>query len=183
MNTFQLEQCLTQNPYTTKFFQKVVPCDKLPKKYIKIEDPTDQKMYISNTDISGKKGTHWCCFVISSKFVHYFNSLGTSYHSNKWFKQFIKTNRKKRQIIFHKRKIQSNYSDTCGEFCGLYLLCCSRRTPLSKFYKIFSNDLIKNDYLAINLFNKYFECKKNCVGTIFNGQSCVSLFHKKNWKQ
>lgn len=159
MDSIELEQCLTQNPFTKKYFKEVVSCDRLPRKYIEIDKTFEKIMFISNTKPRTHKGEHWVVFVVSKRQIEYFDSLGKPYKTNKYFNQFINTNKRHRKIVFFKKKLQSDISNCCGEYSALYILARSKNVSFKKFFKFFNKELLENDILALKTFKKNFKCR------------------------
>lgn len=191
MNTLELEKCLRLNTHTNKTFKGVFAANQLPTKPIKLTNKGNAKLsLVANVSVDSKPGLHWICFVISnSGTLEYFDTSGESYRKNKYFKKFVQTNCKNRKIIFYKKKIQSDFSDLCGEYVCLYILARSRNIPPDSFYQCFNHrDLIENDYKAFNTFNSYFKCRKqNCNKNYYPStaqlncnQYCKSIFECKN---
>ena len=87
MNTSQIWTALKSDPVTGKKFLGVFPADRLPK-----EIESYPKGFIANTDVSGKRGTHWVAFYFPSEGkAEFFDSYGQPperYH--KFFRDYLK---------------------------------------------------------------------------------------------
>lgn len=192
MNTLELEKCLSLNRHTKKTFKAVFAANQLPKNPLKLSKGNKKLSLVVNVSKDSEPGLHWVCFIISnSGALEYFDTSGTHYTKNKYFKKFVQTNStscKNRKIIFYNKKIQSDFSDLCGEYVCLYILARSRNISPYSFYKYFNNsDLIANDYKALKTFNNNFECRKEKCKKSFSSktqqldcnQNCKSIFECK----
>lgn len=187
MNNFELEKCLRQNPYTRKIFIGVFPSNRIPKKPINIRTDNDKIGFIANVSDDTHPGSHWISFVITKTTIEYFDSGGKSYTKNKYFKTFVKINSIKKKIIFNKLKIQSEFSDSCGQYSALFLLARAKNIDPLLFFNFFkTKDLIENDFLAYSMFKRYFKCKTEnydnqvSIPYVKYRQSCKSKYECNN---
>lgn len=154
MNTIDLVKVLSKNKYTSKKFKGVFPRNHLPKHIVK------PALIIANTDPSSKPGEHWVCFYIPKKGVgEYFDSFGDK-PKNRQFIKFLNDNVE--SFVYSKKRIQSDFSSWCGQFCCVYMYYKCKGKKLNDFLRNFSNtDLISNDEKIIHMYTKLLQNKKN----------------------
>lgn len=153
MNTLDIIQTLSLNKHTKKNFQGVFPCDHLP---VKVKKPA---LIVANTDPAHKSGTHWVAFFIPTHGPsEYFDSFGKR-PIKKQFLQFLKNNTK--SYVYNSKRIQGDFSSTCGHYCCVYLYYKSRSKQLKDFLKEFSKKNYNlNDQKIIHLYTSKFLRKK-----------------------
>lgn len=152
MNTVQLTVDMMNNKKIKRNFKGVFPADKLPKR---LKKPA---MLIANTDPSSKPGSHWVAFHIPVKGpIEFFDSTGRGPESDH-FKSFLRKNGKK--LLCNKNRLQSLFSTTCGNYCGVFLYLRSNNISFKKFLSLFSNDYSKNDSDIYEMYRKIFGSKK-----------------------
>jgi len=110
MNTKQIWQALAGNPVTSEFFEGVYASDTLK------EIQKRPRLVVSNTDPSGRSGTHWVAFFFEGDNVDFFDSLGQlmseySPHFVNFSKQFASS------FNYAKIRTQPINSDLCGYYC------------------------------------------------------------------
>ena len=144
MNTAQIAYAL--DPKTSKKFCGVFPSDKLPQ--------TTNKYpcgLVANTDPSTKPGKHWISIYLSSpckgswfdsygKSPEFYGAAFTSFlekHCDDW--------------DFNNRKLQSDWSDVCGQYCIVFLSHKARGYSMNKIVQLFGNDTVLNDSAAVSL--------------------------------
>ena len=90
MNTFQLAQVLTIDPFTKESFAGVYACDQLSS--IKINEYP--KSFVVNTDPMALPGTHWIAIYFNEQMKgEFFDSYGKHpIHYNKHFLDFMNRN-------------------------------------------------------------------------------------------
>lgn len=163
MNTLEIYSCLNKNKFTKPSFKGVLAANQLPQRYIRTNGKTI--CFVVNLHEEHQPGIHWISFVITDKILEYFDSLGKTFRRNRFFKNFVKINKSKRTFVDHKKKIQSDYSDCCGEMCCLYILFRSKQKQPKDFFKVFSEkDYLKNDSIA----EKFFRCSFSCSVCVKN---------------
>ena len=135
MNTAQIDSALKQDPVTNKKFCGVFASDKLPQT---IE--TYPCGFVANTDPSYKPGTHWVAFYFVSKEKgEFFDSYRyPPNHYKRSFKDFL--DKHSYDWNFNDRKLQSNWSDVCGQYCIFYLGHRARGFSMKKIVQLFGND-------------------------------------------
>ena len=151
MNTFQINHALKQDPITNRKFCGVLPSDKLPK-------AIDKKPcgFIANTDPSREPGPHWEAFYFpSEKEGEFFDSYGQPpEHYGNSFGDFL--NNHSYEWKFNSRKLQSNWSDVCGQYCIYYLSHRARGHSMNKIVQLFSNDTMLNDVKVSRFVKNHF---------------------------
>lgn len=162
MNSLEIFNALKNNQKLKKFFTGVYPSDHLPKN---IKTPA---LIIVNTDPSHKSGTHWLAIYISKTGdTEIFNSFGALQPIQSEFRRFLQENSRNGCTIFNNKRIQSDYSLTCGNYCCLYLYYKATGRDMNNFLKLFSDKkLLENDEKIMNMYYKYFSTsRKNLVKT------------------
>lgn len=164
MDTIQLTKAMVRNKHTRKDFQGVFPSDKLPKK---LKKPA---LLIVNTDDSTKAGSHWVAIFVPKKGrPEYFDSIGNE-PSDPQFLQFLRRNGS--NFIYNDKRIQSMFSETCGNFCAIYLLYRAKKLSILKFMQHFTDDYEQNDRKILKLYQKYFRRDQIGANSIICNQSC-----------
>lgn len=87
--------------------------------------------------------------------------------NNHYIREFIRKNAK--QTFWNKRRLQSFYSYTCGEWCCVWGFSMSRGESLECFMKQFGNKHHSNDEKVRSLYRCIFQAR--C------GQNCTSFFN------
>ena len=90
MNTFQLAQVLTKDPFTKGSFAGVYACDQLSS----IEIKKHAKSFVVNTDPMELPGTHWIAISFNEQMKReFFDSYGRHpIHYNKYSSNFMNRN-------------------------------------------------------------------------------------------
>ena len=170
MNTSQISSALRSDPVTSKKFLGVFPANRLPK-VIK----SYPNGFIANTDISGKPGSHWVAFYFpSERKAEFFDSYGQSpetYH--KFFRDYLKHY----DWDFNARKLQSIWTDVCGQYCIFYLSQRVRGHSMSRIVSMFDGNTVENDKKVSNFVNKHFQIETSVIPNNGN-QSSTNLFVK-----
>lgn len=149
------------------FHTEVYAADEIPQLI------TEPSVFIVNTDIRGKPGTHWVCFFIPKiEKIEFFDSYG--------FHPFINAHLEfltDKKWICNEKEMQSLTSNVCGQYCLLYAACRMNGYSTKDFQSVFTKDLYKNDaiveFIATNKFKhvlldtcKHTKnqtcCAKNC---------------------
>ena len=138
MNTDQIKRALERNPSTKKILDGVFAADQLPKTIA-----TFPCGFVANTDPSTEPGTHWISFYFPSPeslvftFPHLFDSYGHPPEHYGFKLYAIET--------WNNRKLQSSWSQVCGQYCIFYLYHKSRGYSMSKIVNMFTNNTRLND--------------------------------------
>ena len=114
--TAQIAHALEQDPVMSKMFCGMFPSNKLPETIIKY--PCE---FVANTDPSDKPGTQWVAFYIPTEQKgKFFDSYGQppSFYRDSFGNTL---NKHSCEWKFNTRKLQSTWSDVCGQYCIFYL--------------------------------------------------------------
>ena len=154
MNTFQLAQVLTKDPFTEGSFAGVYACDQLSS----IEINEYPRSFVVNTDAMELPGTHWTAIYFNEQMKEeFFDSYGKHImHSNKYFLDFV--NRNAVEWEHNKIQLQSAFSTVCGQYCIYFLYHRCRKIPMSSIVNSFVNDKLRNDQLVYDFVRR--KCKK-----------------------
>lgn len=161
MNTIELIKVLSENPKTSKNFNGVFPSDCLPKK--KLKKPT---FVIVNTENRYSQGQHWLGIYLPKKGPGILFDSFAIKNDNRDFIKFLQKNCT--SFTYNKKRLQSDFSTTCGQWCCVFIYYKCIGKTLSSFLKLFSNtDYEANDDKIIHLFKKYFKKQKNAPNQKF----------------
>ena len=150
MNTAQITHALEQDPVTSKTFCGVFPSDKLPQTFDKY--PCG---FVANTDPSSGPGTHWVAFYFPSEEKgEFFDSYG---HAPEYYRKSFGDFLKSRAWDFNRRKLQSAWSDVCGQYCIFYLSHRARGQSMSNIVHLFNNDTVLNDTKVSQFVKRHFK--------------------------
>jgi hypothetical protein len=152
MNTAQIVQALEQDRVTKKMFCGVFPSDKLPQTMDK--NPCG---FVANTDPSDKPGKHWVAFYFPTEEKgEFFDSYGQapnfyrdsfgdflSKHCDKWG--------------FNKHKLQSAWSDVCGQYCIFYLSHRALGYSMNQIVQLFNDNTMLNDAKVSRFVQNHFK--------------------------
>ena len=146
MDTLQIKRALEPNKFTKKNFCGVFAADMLPKSL-----NTFPCGFVANTDPSTELGTHWVAFYFSSREKgEFFDSYG---HPPEYYGESFKFYKPE---IWNKCKIQSSWSEVCGQYCIFYLYQKSQGYSMSKIVNMFTNDTNLNDCNVACYVRKHF---------------------------
>lgn len=158
MNTNQLEDILSNNCITKKYFTGVYSINTL--KNIKVKP----RLVICNTDPSYKTGKHWVLFFFYNNTVDYFDSLGKKpEYYGKEFITFMKSYATKYNLCLN--RIQPKDSSICGHYCVWFAIMRSRNYNM---YEII-NSLPTPSKIVEYVNNCLLNFKSKC-----NGQHCIN---------
>ena len=112
--------------------------------------------FVTNTDPSHQPGTHWVAFYFVSKEEgEFFDSYGyPPNHYKGSFKDFL--DKHSYDWNFNDRKLQSNWSDVCGQYCIFYPGHRARGFSMNKIVQLFGNDTALNDAKVSRFVKTYF---------------------------
>lgn len=110
---------------------------------------------IVNTDPHTKRGTHWVALYLDGNgYLEYFDSFGQP----PFVLDHIRFIRRNSFLYRFNSKVLQNYdSDLCGHYCLGYLFFRSNGFTMSHFVKLFSKNLISNDYYISELFQYLYK--------------------------
>lgn len=153
MNTMELCQILSRDPFTKKYFLDVFPSDQLPYEIFKY--PT---CLIANVDSSAEPGSHWIAFFLrNSQEIEFFDSYG---HSPAFYEGPIFDFASRfAHVNFNQMTLQSNVTAVCGQYCVYYLYSRCRGQSLKTFLSNFVTNHISNDKRVYNFVWKRFHVR------------------------
>ena len=139
----------------------VFPADQIPRVWMR------PAAFIVNTDDHTKSGTHWVAIYIDKcSNALYFDSFGlppfVPDHINR-----LRKNCKK--IRWNNVRLQSDFSDVCGQYCIMFLRYMSEGLGYHKFIENFSENLDKNDEIV----RRYVGCKKRSNKSFIGSGGCI----------
>lgn len=134
MNELELTKYLKSDPLTRLKFRGVMSYDEL----CCFNDKSG--IFVINLDVSTGPGTHWVCLFLGSEISEYFDSLG-----NPPLKLETFLMDRGCKYIYNTKKVQSDNSDVCGDYCILFSFFRCRGICFEDFLSFFSNDLMSND--------------------------------------
>ena len=144
MNTVQITEILSNDPFTSQFFKGVMSFDRLP--YIVSCFPS---FYIINSDVSSGTGLHWMCiFLEADKPPEFFDSLAKGLGKyNVSIENFLI--RHGHKYLYNVKRLQGPYSDVCADYCILFAYFRCRGVSFERIMNMFSdNDFDANDVLV-----------------------------------
>ena len=131
---------------------------------------------IANTDRRSKIGRHWIEFLADEEQNgqqngvngQFFDSLGQppSYFGGS-FEHLL--DKHSSEWDFNKRKLQSAWSDVCGQFCIFYLSHTERGHSMNKR---FSKDAMSNDVKVSQFVKNHFKVMPKQADDNFNQSRC-----------
>lgn len=164
MNTFEIKRALERNPFTKKIFRGVFAADELPERI-----DTFPCGFVANTDPSTEPGTHWITYYFPSpEKGEFFDSYGfppEHYDLNVYPIDVINS-----------RKLQSSWSEVCGQYCIFYLYHRSRGMSMNKIVNLFSDNVNVNDCNVACYVKKHFTIDNQPVCGL--NQCCKALFKR-----
>lgn len=144
----------------------VFPADQIPRVWTK---PT---AFVLNTDDHTKPGMHWVAVHVDKLGnAMYFDSYGIPPFIPEHFNRLRKNCK---HFRWNAVQLQSESSDTCGQFCLMFLDYMSSGLGIQTFLNNFSDDLKKNDTIA----RDYIPHKKADSNFIGNGGCVVRCLQK-----
>jgi len=154
MNTEQLQRAIKSDSFLKDLVQGIYASDTLPstvKKY--------PSAYIVNTDPAWKPGRHWVAFYFRDRNnAEFFDSFGRKPgHYSETFEAFLENN--SRHVQCNDKRLQQNYSQTCGYYVLFYLFMKCLKVSLHDIVHIFSEDKRQNDVYVFERVIHHFDCK------------------------
>ena len=116
--------------------------------------------FVLNTEAHNKPGEHWVAIYVSrGGDGYYFDSFGTPPHVQS---HLIRIRRNCRKLRWYTQRLQSRFSNVCGEYCIMFLYYMATGMGIKRFWNNFSNNLEKNDEVARRFVEKFnSNLKKN----------------------
>ena len=152
MNTFQLAQVLTIDPFTKESFSGVYACNQLSS----IEINEYPKSFVVNTDLMELPSTHWIATYFNEQMKgEFFDSYGKHpIHYNKHFLDFM--NRNAVEWEHNMIQPQSAFSSVFGQYRTYFLYHRCRKRSMSSIVNSFVNDKLRNDQLVYDFFRRKY---------------------------
>ena len=126
---------------------------------------------MANTDPSGEPGAHWVAFYFPSKNKgEFFDSYGQppDYYRRS-FEDFL--NKHSEEWVYNERKLQSAWTDVCGQYCIFYLSHRARGQGMNKIVQLFNKDTMLNDVKVSQFVKKHFRVISKPSNDNFNQAS------------
>lgn len=180
MNTIEIMTALDSNPTTKKMFCGVYPCDHLPKKYKK------PALIVSNTDPASKPGTHWIAMYVNKNGnTEFFDSFGLQSALQQRFRSFLSDRSPSGTTTLNAKRLQADFSTTCGNYCCVYLYCRAKGKSFNYFLNKFGKSSFQsNDDKILNMYYTIFpkikqRSDRGQLGGLVCNQICKSKRRKK----
>ncbi|MEW8548441.1 MAG: hypothetical protein AB2693_33480, partial [Candidatus Thiodiazotropha sp.] len=140
MNTSQLMCVIHSDPRLFASVRGVYSADQVPK-YIR------RGGFIANTDVGNKPGKHWCAFYFDGfGRSEFFDSYGKppQYYNN----DFLSCLRRNSGVwIYNTKKLQSHYSNVCGQYCLYFLIHRVRGQSFGEIVKTLEESKCTDQYV------------------------------------
>ena len=161
MNAKEISTILSTSVVTKKYFAGIIPQDQL--KTIK-SNQNRTCFYVVNTDYSNQPGLHWTVIFLQSNEDNidkdnkpeFFDSLANPpqvYGQN--FTDFLIRNGP--DYLISRKRIQSNRSSACGQFCIYYAFYRCLGVSMTDILNMFSwVQYLRNDIKARKFVNMMF---------------------------
>lgn len=149
MNTLELFSFLKYESHCKKYFLGVYARNELPKSFNKLPSAL-----IFNTDNRNEPGEHWLAiFIDEYRNVEFFDPAGMhpSFYGLESYISSIGNS-----MNWNSKRIQSEFSEICGQICIFYLYFKCRQYTLDYIQHNFSSDLINNEKIILNFLDQIF---------------------------
>lgn len=149
MDTLQILAALRKFKCVGKNNYGVFASDQLPMTPIK-----RPAFFIANTEPHTSTGRHWIAIYIPRYgVIEFFDSFGKKPH-NRHFTAFLKTHSKRgRNFFFNIKRLQSNFTLTCGHWCLMFLRKRCAGQTMKKFVGEFSDtNFCGNDKKILQMY-------------------------------
>ena len=153
MNSLEILQALHQLNVS---YAGVYPADRLPRVW------TRSTAIVANTDDHDRPGQHWVAFYIDEQGAGtYFDSYGLPPLDSRFL---LRLRRNSATHRWNTSTLQGTLSQTCGQYCCVFLYFMCSGYNLCQFLNQFSDNCERNDRLIVKLFRKIFLHNKSaCV--------------------
>lgn len=156
MNGNQIKCVLDADPYTRRCFRGCFPIDRIPTK------ATAPFCFVLNSDPAGKPGQHWIAVYVDSHIAVFFDSLAqTPQFYSRALYSFLQRQHHGR-VWTSKLKVQSDFSELCGQYCIHALKILARTGNPTVVYRFFTANTMMNDRKIARRFNKIIPKLKQC---------------------
>lgn len=164
MNSLEILQALQQ---LSVRYAGVYPADRLPRVW------TRSTAIVANTDNHNRPGQHWVAFYVDEQGAGtYFDSYGLPPLDSRFL---LLLRRNSTTHRWNTTRLQGLFSQTCGQYCCVFLYFMCRGYNLRQFLDLFTVDCERNDQLIVKLFCKIYNksvcAKPNAVCRYI--QSCT----------
>ena len=148
MDSIQLTHVLKKNKVTRSSFQEVLPYDKVHR-----IQPNGVKniSYIVNSANSRQPGSHWVSLFGNRDRICFYDPLGldlVKYYRN----LYLHLKKITLEIVYFNIQIQPFNTDTCGEFCCVFIWLKGNGLSLSQIYQRFfkASSPRENQHMLLN---------------------------------
>lgn len=131
----------------------VFACDQLP---VDVGDIVKRPaFYISNTEPQTSAGRHWISIYVPTRGpLEFFDSFAMR-PRNRYFTAFLRLHGEGKKYIYNTKRLQGDFSATCGYYSLLYLRARCRGQSMRSFVSQFSDkDFRKNDKKVLEMYSK-----------------------------
>ena len=129
LSTDEIDEILSNNPITDKFYMGCFPSNKLPKC-----EHFPCSMVI-NFDDSTKPGTHWVAIYAPDETeVNYFDSFGGGETDIENINQYLQDNF--RLVTNRSKVVQSKRSKVCGYYAIFFIYLSSKGIPFKRIERL-----------------------------------------------
>lgn len=162
MNSKILSKILKKDDFTKKIFEGVFSRDTIPSKALLKKK---EYLIVINTDLEKGSGIHWVLVYCNSDQFIYFDSLGPTLLSDKYFDKFVNEHTARKQFNYSPYRLQSLTTSTCGYYCILAALYFARGFNLQYFTNLFNPiDHDENDKHACNFLKSKYDIGQSLCG-------------------
>jgi hypothetical protein len=166
MNTYQLKCAINHDCNMGNAICDVYPADEIPRTLRMC------KRFIVNTYPHQKHGKHWIAFLYDDDTLECFDSYGSSPDGySVYLRQFMGTFYR---IKVNKKRLQSNDTAGCGQYCLFYLMCRTRGYSMDQITDMFNENYHLNDQLVYNFIDERFHCCMSYSSCSFQVCTCDS---------
>ena len=165
MNTAEILCSVLCDPLMNSRVLGVYSADSLPIR-------VNKTGLVVNTDDSNKAGKHWIAFYFADHgVIEVFDSYGNPAEIyNKYFTDYLRNNAV--CVKYNKTKLQSSFSDVCGQYCLYFLMNRIRNISLDDIVSNFKNIPNNDAYVAKSIASAFPFCApRKCK----NNQICLPL--------
>lgn len=148
MDSGQIRSILSTDRFAKRYFKGVFPRDYLSS----FRPVKGQSLYVLNTAVSGRKGTHWIALYFSGQGgeCEFFYPLGLKPELYSDIYRFIKLNSNSTRHNW--KMLQHPASQTCGLYVVYFCLQKGRGRSLNRILSLFNNsNQSGNDFLIKQL--------------------------------
>ena len=149
MNTYQLKCAINHDCNMRNAICDVYPADEIPRTLRMC------KKNIVNTDPHRKTGKQWITFFYDDDTLECFDSYGRSPDGySVYLRQFMGIFYR---IKVNKKRLQSNDTAICGQYCLFYVMCRTRGYSMDQITDMFNENNHLNDQFVYNFIDEWFQ--------------------------